>query len=217
MPMPEKTVALMGRQPQLDPQEAMRLFVENALSPSPPEDRSSTRSSRTARRIHRSRGLVRASGRRCGARREGGSARSRVPTLVIHGTADNVVDAGNAPSSPTRFRMRGSSCSTASATCCRGSGRMSSPRSWRGSSRKCAHDRPLAAQHCAPHAAARRDRLPGSRGHVRRARPPLGRARRRAARAGLEHGDRVATLTGNTPEHVRCSSPARRRASSCCR
>ena len=36
LPMPEKTVALMGRAPQLDPQEAMRLFVENALSPDPP-------------------------------------------------------------------------------------------------------------------------------------------------------------------------------------
>ena len=58
----------------------------------------------------------------------------RVPTLVVHGTADNVVDARQRAADRERDpAARGSSSSTASATCCPGSGRRRSSRSWRSS------------------------------------------------------------------------------------
>jgi pimeloyl-ACP methyl ester carboxylesterase len=97
VPMPQQTVALMGRQPQLDPREAMRLFVENALSPSPPEA--------LVGEIVAYRTANPPDGAGWYAQATAGAAHDamdrlgeiRVPTLVVHGTADNVVDAGNAP------------------------------------------------------------------------------------------------------------------------
>jgi pimeloyl-ACP methyl ester carboxylesterase len=97
LPMPEKTVALMGLQPQLDPQEAMRLFVENALSAGAPTalvdeivayrtanppDGAGWYAQAAAGAVHDAMGRL---------------GEIRTQTLVIHGTADNVVDAGNAP------------------------------------------------------------------------------------------------------------------------
>ena len=162
----------------------MRLFVENALSPDPPDGARGRDRRVSDREPSGRRGLVRAGERGRGARRDGrGSATIRAPTLVIHGTADNVVDAGNAP-------LIANAIAGARLELFEGVGHLlpwerpeDSPRWSRSSSRERAHDRPLDSQHGAAHAAARRDRLPRARGHVRRARPPLGRARRRASRA----------------------------------
>ena len=103
----------------------MRLFVENALVAVARRRASSTRSSRTARRNP-------PDGAGWYAQAGAGAAHDamarlgeiRVPTLVVHGTADNVVDARQrAAHRRRRSPARGSSCSTASAICCRGSGR----------------------------------------------------------------------------------------------
>jgi pimeloyl-ACP methyl ester carboxylesterase len=97
VPMPEKTVALMGRQAQLDPQEAMRLFVENALSPEPPQGLvDEIVAYRTANPPDGAGWYAQAS---AGAAHDALArlGEIRVPTLVVHGTADNVVDARNAP------------------------------------------------------------------------------------------------------------------------
>lgn len=97
VPMPEKTVALMGRQPELDPQEAMRLFVENALSADAPaalvdeivEYRTANPPDGAGWYAQAGAGMAHDAMDRLGD--------IRAQTLVIHGTADNVVDAGNAP------------------------------------------------------------------------------------------------------------------------
>jgi pimeloyl-ACP methyl ester carboxylesterase len=96
VPMPGKTAALMQRQPRLDPHEAMRLFVENALSPEPPEG--------LVDEIVAYRTANPPDGAGWYAQAQAGAAHDamarlgeiRMPTLVLHGTADNVVDAGNA-------------------------------------------------------------------------------------------------------------------------
>jgi pimeloyl-ACP methyl ester carboxylesterase len=97
VPMPAKSVALMGRQSDLDPQEAMRLFVENALSPAPPPGLADeVVAYRTANPPDPAGWYAQAG---AGAAHDAMArlGEIRVPTLVIHGTADNVVDAGNAP------------------------------------------------------------------------------------------------------------------------
>jgi len=97
VPMPEKTVALMQRQPQLDPHEAMRLFVENALSPAPPYGLvDEIVAYRTANPPDPAGWYAQAS---AGAAHDALARLGEIgaPTLVLHGTADNVVDAGNAP------------------------------------------------------------------------------------------------------------------------
>jgi pimeloyl-ACP methyl ester carboxylesterase len=82
----------MGRASQLGPKEAMRLFVENALS------RSAvalwTRSWRIGLRTLRRRGLVRARAQAHTTRWVGSATFAHD---CLHGTADDVVDAGNAP------------------------------------------------------------------------------------------------------------------------
>lgn len=96
VPMPEKTLALMGKL-DLDPQEATRLFVENALSASPPDGLvDEIVAYRTANPPDGAGWYAQAS---AGAAHDALARLGdiRVPTLVIHGTADNVVDAGNAP------------------------------------------------------------------------------------------------------------------------
>jgi pimeloyl-ACP methyl ester carboxylesterase len=97
VPMPQQTVALMGRQPQLDPHEALRLFVVNALSPEPPEElveeivayRVANPPDGAGWRALMGAGATHDAMARLGT--------IRVPTLVVHGTADNVVDVRNAP------------------------------------------------------------------------------------------------------------------------
>jgi pimeloyl-ACP methyl ester carboxylesterase len=96
VPMPEKTVALMGRRAELDPQEAMRLFVENALSPSPPDGLvDEIVAYRVANPPDGAGWYAQAS---AGAAHDAMARLGKIaaPTLVLHGTADNVVDAGNA-------------------------------------------------------------------------------------------------------------------------
>ena len=97
VPMPEKTVALMQRQSQLDPAEALRLFVENALSPDPPNGlvdeivayRTANPPDGAGWYAQAGAGAAHNASERLGG--------IHAPTLVVHGTADNVVDAGNAP------------------------------------------------------------------------------------------------------------------------
>ncbi|MFL6014741.1 MAG: alpha/beta fold hydrolase [Gaiellaceae bacterium] len=97
VPMPQQTVALMGQQPKLDPREAMQLFVENALSSDPPAGlvdeivayRMANPPNPAGWYAQASAGAAHDALARLGE--------IRAPTLVVHGTADNVVDAGNAP------------------------------------------------------------------------------------------------------------------------
>ena len=87
----------MGRQPKRDPREAMQLFVENALSSDPP--------ARLVDEIVAYRMANPPDPAGWYAQASAGAAHDalarlgdiRIPTLVVHGTADNVVDAGNAP------------------------------------------------------------------------------------------------------------------------
>lgn len=97
VPMPEQTVALMGRQPELDPQDALRLFVVNALSPDPPAELvEEIVAYRAANPPHPAGWLAQAS---AGAAHDAMARLGAIdlPTLIVHGTADNVVDSGNAP------------------------------------------------------------------------------------------------------------------------
>jgi pimeloyl-ACP methyl ester carboxylesterase len=96
VPMPEQTVALMGRAAHLDPEEALQQFVVNALSPDPPAELVDEIVAYRAANPPDPAGWY--------AQAAAGGAHDamarlgeiRVPTLVVHGTADNVVDMGNA-------------------------------------------------------------------------------------------------------------------------
>ncbi len=96
VPMPQQTVELMGRAAHLDPQEALQRFVTNALSPDAPAELVSE--------IVAYRAANPPDGAGWFAQAAAGAAHDamarlgeiRVPTLVVHGTADNVVDVGNA-------------------------------------------------------------------------------------------------------------------------
>ena len=95
-PMPQATVALMAEAATLDPQEAVRRFVVNALSGSAPSEL--VEEIVAYRRAHppdpggwsalAAAGVAHDTSARLGA--------IDVPTLVLHGTADNVVDVRNA-------------------------------------------------------------------------------------------------------------------------
>jgi pimeloyl-ACP methyl ester carboxylesterase len=96
-PMPQQTVALMGRQAELDPQEALRLFVVNALSPDPPAELvEEIVAYRAANPPHPAGWWAQAA---AGAAHDAMARLGAIhlPTLIVHGTADNVVDVGNAP------------------------------------------------------------------------------------------------------------------------
>jgi pimeloyl-ACP methyl ester carboxylesterase len=97
VPMPQQTVALMGRQPELDPQEALRLFVVNALSPDPPAELVEEIVAYRSVNPPDPAGWWALAGAGAGHDAMARLGEIRVPTLVLHGTADNVVDAGNAP------------------------------------------------------------------------------------------------------------------------
>jgi 3-oxoadipate enol-lactonase len=90
-------VALMGRQPELDPQEALRLFVVNALSPNPPAELVEEIVAYRTVNPPDTGGWSALAGAGAGHDAMARLGEIRVPTLVLHGTADNVVDAGNAP------------------------------------------------------------------------------------------------------------------------
>jgi pimeloyl-ACP methyl ester carboxylesterase len=96
VPMPEQTVALMGRAEHLDPQEALQQFVVNALSPDSPAELAAEIVAYRAANPPDPAGWwaqAAAGGAHDAMARLG---EIRVPTLVVHGTADNVVDVGNA-------------------------------------------------------------------------------------------------------------------------
>ncbi len=97
VPMPQQTVALMGSRPKIDLREAMVMFVKNALSSEPPAGlvdeivtyRMANPPDPAGWYAQASAGAAHDALARLGD--------IHVPTLVVHGTADNVVDAGNAP------------------------------------------------------------------------------------------------------------------------
>ena len=186
VPMPEQTVALMGRRRTLDPRGGdAPVRRERALARSPPRRRSSTRSSRTARRTRRT--------PPAGTRRRGAGAAhdamARLGEIACRrssSTAPPTTSSTRATRrcSPTRSRARGSSCFD-------GVGHLL-PWERPERVRRARRGVPRVSLHTIDHwirntraadAGPRRDRLPRPRGHVRRARPALGRARRRAARA----------------------------------
>jgi pimeloyl-ACP methyl ester carboxylesterase len=95
-PMPEQTVALMAGAPHLDPLEALRLFVVNALAQDPREELVDEIVAYRAAHPPDPAGWYALAG--AGATHDAAArlGEIRVPTLVVHGTADNVVDARNA-------------------------------------------------------------------------------------------------------------------------
>lgn len=95
-PMPEQTVRLMAHAPALEPLVALRRFVENALAPDPPEglvERILDHRVETAQPM--SAWLSQAA---AGAAFDAWDRLPElaIPTLVVHGTADAVVDPANA-------------------------------------------------------------------------------------------------------------------------
>ena len=97
VPMPQQTVELMAGAPQLDPAEALRLFVVNALSPDPSEELVEQIVAYRAANPPDPAGWFALAGAGAAHDAMARLGEIRVPTLVVHGTADNVVDAGNAP------------------------------------------------------------------------------------------------------------------------
>lgn len=95
-PMPEQTVRLIAAAPSLEPSLALRRFVENALAPDPPEElverilehRLATAQTLAAWSAQAAAGMSFDAWDRL--------AGLRVPTLIVHGTEDVVVDPANA-------------------------------------------------------------------------------------------------------------------------
>ena len=192
----EGTLRLMAEAPSLAPEVALRRFVENARRARHAARRSSTRSTPTGRRTR----PTRPAGRRRPARASAWDAGDRLariaaPTLVVAGTADEVVDPATRSCSPTRIP-------DARLELLDGAGHLlfwersrGVRRLWsKGSSDDAAHRRPDAPRPRAHDAGPRRDRGRRPRVDVRRARP---RARTSSPRRS-SRGSRVSTLTGNT-------------------
>ena len=196
-PLPEQTLRLMAEAPSLAPEVALRRFVENALG-----ERSAGRARRRdlrlpSRESARPGRLGGAGGRRAWDSRDV-DARIAAPTLVLAGTADNVVDHRNAEllaDADPRRAARADRRRRAPALLGAAGGVRQDRR--KSSSDERAHDRPDPPRPRPDHARPRRDRR-------RRPHLDLRRARRRSDELarGLSHGDRVSTLTGNTAEHV---------------
>jgi 3-oxoadipate enol-lactonase len=95
-PMPEQTVALMGSAPQLDPDVAQRRFVDNALAPDAPVALVDEIVAYRQAHPPDPAGWYALAG--AGAAHDAAARLGEisVPTLVVHGTADNVVDVRNA-------------------------------------------------------------------------------------------------------------------------
>ena len=95
-PMPDRTVQLMAEAPTLEPHVALRKFVENALAPDPAED--------LVERILAHRIETSQPASAWFSQAAAGAAfdawdripELEAPTLVVHGTADAVVDPANA-------------------------------------------------------------------------------------------------------------------------
>jgi pimeloyl-ACP methyl ester carboxylesterase len=95
-PMPEQTVALMGRASHLDPSDALQQFVVNALSPEPPAELVEEIVAYRAANPPDPAGWFAQAGAGAAHDALARLGEIAVPTLVIHGTADNVVDVRNA-------------------------------------------------------------------------------------------------------------------------
>jgi pimeloyl-ACP methyl ester carboxylesterase len=97
VPMPEQTVALMGRASHLEPQEALQRFVTNALAPDATAELVQEIVAYRAANPPDPAGWWALAG--AGATHDAMARLGEIqaPTLVVHGTADNVVDVGNAP------------------------------------------------------------------------------------------------------------------------
>lgn len=94
-PMPEATVKLFVEAPTLEPQVALRRFVENALGESPP---AGLADELFARRLQNPPDPAGWQAQAAAGTTFAGAAIDSItaPTLVVQGTADNVVDPGNA-------------------------------------------------------------------------------------------------------------------------
>jgi 3-oxoadipate enol-lactonase len=94
-PLPEPTVKLFMEAPSLDPQVALRRFVENALGATPPEGLADEL---FRRRLENPPDPAGWQAQAAAGTTFAGTAIESIaaPTLVVHGTADNVVDPRNA-------------------------------------------------------------------------------------------------------------------------
>lgn len=94
VPMPEVTVRLFGEAASLAPELALRRFVENALGP----DSGEVADELVRRRLAHPPDPAGWQGQAAAGTTFAGvdAARIVAPTLVLHGTADNVVDSRNA-------------------------------------------------------------------------------------------------------------------------
>jgi pimeloyl-ACP methyl ester carboxylesterase len=94
VPMPEVTVRLFGEAASLEPQVALRRFVENALAPG----QDAVADELFRRRLENPPDPVGWQAQAAAGTTFAGVdlARIQAPTLVVHGTADNVVDPANA-------------------------------------------------------------------------------------------------------------------------
>jgi 3-oxoadipate enol-lactonase len=95
-PMPQVTVDLLSRVSEMDPEAALRLFVENALSPDAPQD---TVGRILAHRVSEPQDPAGWQAQAAAGMGYDGSGRATEitsPTLILHGEADNVVDQHNA-------------------------------------------------------------------------------------------------------------------------
>ena len=94
VPMPEVTVRLFGEAASLEPHVALRRFVENALAPG----QDAVAAELFRRRLENPPDPVGWQGQAAAGTTFAGVdlARVQAPTLVVHGTADNVVDPANA-------------------------------------------------------------------------------------------------------------------------
>jgi pimeloyl-ACP methyl ester carboxylesterase len=95
-PMPEQTVALMTRAPELDPRDALHRFVVNALAPDPPAELVQEIVAYRVANPPDPAGWWALAGAGSAHDALGRLSAIRVPTLIVHGTADNVVDVRNA-------------------------------------------------------------------------------------------------------------------------
>ncbi|MGH3001496.1 MAG: alpha/beta fold hydrolase [Gaiellaceae bacterium] len=93
VPMPEVTVRLFREAPGLPPDVALRRFISNALGPDAPRE---LVDDLLARRLANPPDQAGWQAQAAAATTFAGVAGIGAPTLVLHGTADNVVDCANA-------------------------------------------------------------------------------------------------------------------------
>ncbi len=95
VPMPQQTVRLFAEAAELEPQVALRRFVENSLGAAPPEGLADEL---FRRRVENPPDPLGWQAQAAAGMTFAGTALGAIsaPTLILHGTADNVVDHGNA-------------------------------------------------------------------------------------------------------------------------